>query len=757
MKLVLRSSKLLTFCFLLISNSIHAQTDTLINPSKEGGFELGNGSFAANGWSVSTNNATAINQWTINSGARIGFSGNYCAYITNDPTGNPPRYQYTQEGNDAVYFYRNITFPKGKTQMYMTLSLTGAYAQSLLKVWLLPQNATTLSQGIALKSLYGFSTSYLNASFALDRTIIGNCNSDTTWLVAFSWQHIAGDNFTQAPAVDNIGLFADGVSPAMAGADTVFTIDNTRPTAGTNFKSFKDVETALSSLDYSCNLISKTLIFNVSSGQTFVEPPLSIKASGSAQHPIIFQKKGTGANPVIKPKLSDNQSSALTLFGSDYLTFDGIDIIDNNDTSNFYLSSGIVVQNGAQNNTFKNSTIVLNKRSRFDYQNNSTGILQKYTVEPTQVNNTNSNNRYLNLTIRNGKYGIAIGSSSTFLDSNIEIGTTDPEQFMSIEIPEDDDIESYAIYTSFCSNLKLHHVKSNAPLGLFAGNGQTDIYSNKIVVSKAYAAIQAGASKPNTKLNIYNNFISLRCSNLKTDQHRTAISLSPSNFTPTSSTLEFNVYNNSILIDASLAKTFTGVFSQCLGIDGACRLNVYNNIFYNATQDTNRANTHTCISYLGNSNPDSSNTLRINYNAFWRKSVTTKIAYYSSPRAPINLSANTLSEWQNAFAAVRPDANSVEADPMFLSESNLHASGTGIDGKGTTPPNNLTTDIDNEPRIAPFDIGADQFTRQSIDLAISDIIEPNDSNLILCENQPRNIRVKIVNVGNQPLSDFIPT
>ena len=756
MKHVHHSSKLLAFCFFLFSISIHAQTDTLINPDKEGGFELGNGSFAANGWSVSTNNATALNQWTVNNGARIGFSGNSCAYITNDPTGNPPRHQYAQEGNDVVYFYRAITFPKGKTQMYMTFSLTGAYSQSLLKVWLLPRNATTLSQGIALKSLYGFSTSYLNARFDLDRTIIGNCNSDTTWLVAFSWQHVAGDNYAQAPAVDNIGLFADGVSPAMAGVDTVFTIDNTRPTAGTNFKSFKDVETALINLGYSCSPISKTLIFNVSSGQTFIEPPLSIKVSGSAQNPIIFQKKGAGANPVIKPKLSDNQSSALTLFGCDYLTFDGIDIIDNSDTSNFYLSYGIVVQNGAQNNTFKNSTIVLNKRSRFDYQNNSTGILQKYTVEPTQVNNTNSNNRYLNLTIRNGKRGIAIGSSSTFLDTNIEIGTTDPEQFMSIEIPEDDDIESYAVYTSFCSNLKLHHIKSNAPLGLFAGNGQTDIYSNKIVVSKAYAAIQAGISKPNTKLNIYNNFISLRCSNLKTDQHRTAISLSPSNFTPTSSTLEFNVYNNSILIDASLAKTFTGVFSQCLGIDGACRLNVYNNIFYNATQDTNRANKHMCISYLGNSNPDSSNTFRINYNAFWRKSNNTKIAYYYDPRVPNNIFANTLSEWQNAFAAVRPDANSVESDPMFLNESNLHAYGTGIDGKGTMPPNNLMTDIDNEPRIAPFDIGADQFTRQSIDLAISDIIEPNDSNLILCENQPRNIRVKIVNVGNQPL-DFAQT
>jgi hypothetical protein len=747
------ANKLLLLGFCLFSISAYSQSDTLINPNKEGGFELGNGSFAANGWSVSTNNATALNQWTVNNGARIGFSGNYCAYITNDPTGNPPRHQHAQEGNDAVYFYRTITFPKGKTQMYMTLSLTGAYSQSLLKVWLLPQNATTLSQGIALKSLYGFSTSYLNASFALDRTIIGNCTSDTTWLVAFSWQHIEGDNYTQSPAVDNIGLYADGVSPAMAGVDTVFTIDNTRPTAGTNFESFKDVETALNSLVYSCNLISKTLIFNVSAGQTFVEPPLSIKTSGSVQHPIVFQKKGAGANPVIKPKLSDNQSSALTLFGCDYLTFDGIDIIDNNDTSNFYLSSGILVQNGAQNNTFVNSTIVLNKRSRFDYQNNSTGIQQKYTVEPTQANNTNSNNRYLNLTIRNCKYGIALGSSSTFLDSNIEIGTTDPEQFMSIEIPEDDDIESYAIYTTSCSNLKIHHIKSNAPLGLYPGNGQTDIYSNKIVVSKAYAAIQAGISKPNTKLNIYNNFISLRCSNLKTDQHRTAISLSPSNFTPTSSTLEFNVYNNSILIDASLAKTFTGVFSQCLGIDGACRLNVYNNIFYNATQDTNRANNHTCITYLGNADPDSARTLSMNYNAFWRKSNSTKIAYYYDPRVPNNVFANTLSEWQNAFAAVRPDANSVEADPMFLNETNLHAYGTGIDGKGTTPPNNLTTDIDNEPRTAPFDIGADQFTRQSIDLAISDIIEPNDSNLILCGNQPRNIRVKIVNVGNQPL-DF---
>jgi hypothetical protein len=692
-------------CLFFTTPYIYAQTDTLLNPLKEGGFELGNGSFAANGWSVSTNNTTAINQWTANRGASRGFSGSYCAYVTNNPTGNPPVHNYSVQGSERIYFYREVTFPKGKTALNLSFNYYNAARETSFDIWLLPRQATSLVDGRLLRTI-NFVGSYSLVNLPLDYTIIGNCTRDTTWQLAFAWRNSPSTIYGIPPALDNIGIFSDGISSLLTGIDTVFTIDKTRPTEGTNFNNFKDAITAVNNFPNLC-VSPKTLIFNVSSGQTFDEAPISISRSGTVNMPIIFQKKGNGANPVIRSKTSPSgfQQAALTLAGCDYLTFDGIDIIENtNNTPNLYLLYGIVVQDGAQNNTLKNCMIVLDSRSMTYYYSPTTaGIIQRQTTASTIQN---SNNRYLNLTIKNCRNGISVGGD------NIEIGSTDPTQFTRIEVPEMANVESYAVIASGL-NLKVHHIKSNVPL-VIGAKGQTDIYNNIITSLTASNALHVGVYE-NTTINIFNNFLSLPRSSLRPYQSCAAISLAPSNHTPTSSTILFNVYNNSTFVDATWARTLTGS-SNCLNLNGACRFNAKNNIFFNATQESNRTNPHYCISYLGNGNPDSSSALSINYNAFWRKSPQTKIAYYHDSRAFTILSANTLAEWQNAYAGVRPDLNSVEADPQYVSETDLHAYSLGIDGRGTTPLNNLTVDIDNEPRTAPFDIGADQFTRLATDL-----------------------------------------
>ncbi len=78
---------------------------------------------------------------------------------------------------------------------------------------------------------------------------------------------------------------------------------------------------------------------------------------GTAVNTITFQKDGDGANPLI----SVIGSSALNdigmfLYGTDYITFKGIDISDAGTTSTDYLEYGYYLQGPADDN-FKYATI----------------------------------------------------------------------------------------------------------------------------------------------------------------------------------------------------------------------------------------------------------------------------------------------------------------------------------------------------------------------------------------------------------------
>lgn len=738
MKLVLRSSKLLTFCFLLFSISIHAQTDTLINPSKEGGFELGNGSFAANGWSVSTNNATQVNQWTASWGAQTGFQGIYCAYITDQPTGMPPRHQFTPFQNSTVHFYRDVTFPAGKTQMYMAFSCLNPNYQAPVRVALVHRDSA-LTTGITLGTYGGFN-SFFYFGVSLDMAVVGNCYRDSTWRLVFSWTEPSnGTTYQPSPAIDNVFLYAHAPSTLLSGTDSVFTIDKTRPTTGTNFKSIKDVIGVLNEYRFLC-IPPRKLIFNVAAGQIFEDLNPSLTISGRENAPIIFQKSGVGANPVVKPKITDYYNSAgLFIYGGDYLTFDGIDINGRNDSSTYTMTAGYVLQNGAQNNTIKNCTITLDNRARNNSSNSSSGITQKNNSSASKHEETNSKNRFLNVNIHNAHIGINILSNSNVPDSDIEIGSTDPQKFMDIDIPEGDEIASTAIYTEGVNNLNVHHIRANTPFIIRYGSGQNRVYNNKIAVLNGNYVIDMYVSGGTTTYDMYNNFLSLPRSTFRNKTTTEEMAVVRARIYGEMTT--FNFYNNSLLLDATLSKAYSS-YTSCLSFQSNGTVNLLNNIFVNASQESSRNKTQYCLNGTLNSYSQS------DYNAFWRVPSITKIGIQSN----VNILSQTLTDWQNAHGSTVQDAHSVETDPFFLTQRDLHTYSSGIDGKGTTPPNGLLFDIDNEQRTSPFDIGADQFTRQPIDLAILDLLEPNDSTLILCENSVRKVKVLVKNVGTQTLN-----
>jgi hypothetical protein len=119
--------------------------------------------------------------------------------------------------------------------------------------------------------------------------------------------------------------------------------------------------------------------FDIPAG--FVEPALTttlkLTATGTAANQIIFQKSGAGANPLITAYTGGTgtpgtaiQDGIWRLEGCDYVTIDGIDLIENaaNTTNPSAMEYGFALykasnSNGSQYNTIKNCTITLSKNN----------------------------------------------------------------------------------------------------------------------------------------------------------------------------------------------------------------------------------------------------------------------------------------------------------------------------------------------------------------------------------------------------------
>jgi len=172
--------------------------------------------------------------------------------------------------------------------------------------------------------------------------------------------------------------------------------------------------------------------FNVAAGYTeTITSAISITATGTLPNQIIFQKSGVGANPLITGYVGTStpgsavQDGIWNLIGSDYITIDGIDLLDPNTTNPATMEYGYAmfkasVTDGCQFNTIKNCVVTLSRN------NNATGsgpsvegskainvmnalvTAQTTALTPTSITGTNSDNKFYGNTLQNCNYGIAI-------------------------------------------------------------------------------------------------------------------------------------------------------------------------------------------------------------------------------------------------------------------------------------------------------------------------------------------------------------
>lgn len=216
--------------------------------------------------------------------------------------------------------------------------------------------------------------------------------------------------------------------------------------------SYATVAAAVSALN-AAGVGTGGVTFNVAANHTeTLSGRIDLTVTGLASRPIVFQKSGTGANPLITAYTGISEDANTpdgiwSLSGCDYVTINGIDLYDPNTASTItmmeygfglFLSSTIY---GAQYNTIKNCVITLNRNnecySTLTQSKGSAGILAvnaftataQSEVYPPSMGVTNSYNKFHTNRIENCSIGILLkgynsGVPIVAVDRNNDIGGT---------------------------------------------------------------------------------------------------------------------------------------------------------------------------------------------------------------------------------------------------------------------------------------------------------------------------------------------
>jgi hypothetical protein len=264
--------------------------------------------------------------------------------------------------------------------------------------------------------------------------------------------------------------------------------------------------------------------FNVLAGTTEIAPVGGIKltATGTPASPIVIQKDPAfpGANPLITSYVGTSLTidGVFFLLGSDYVTIDGIDILESatNITGSTQMEWGYVLLNknatapfdGCNNNTIKNSSITLsraNTTSKGIYLNHHTA-LSATLLTLTAVGDANSNNKFYANKIQNVWAGIFMvgynDATYTLRDMNNDVGgssyaTADTITGLGVGSASGLPLASHGVYMMNQMNPNVsYNLIDNAMGGVSATSSITGIYANS-----------ASGQNLNNHLTIKNNSI----------------------------------------------------------------------------------------------------------------------------------------------------------------------------------------------------------------------------------------------------------
>ncbi len=340
--------------------------------------------------------------------------------------------------------------------------------------------------------------------------------------------------------------------------------------AGSGNRNFTDFRSAVNEL----NIVglSGPVTFDVAADQIFnytvaastnpaiVTPYLFgiiITVTGTADNPIIFRKTGNGANPVLNFTGSDvSYDIGLLLVGSDYITFDGIDVHDIGTSDANCLYYGFYI-NGSNTNycnniTIKNCTVDLTKNNGV-----SIGICTTYS----------SYCHFYSNTILDAK----VGYICNYGVSN-ELGTNTITNIANTALYMSNQTDLKILNNTIINVVLADYASSGSICGMEIQNSTAEVSNNTIsgvgvIAGSSTASVYGIISRNNTFINIHDNTINDLFCNFYNLQ---GIFVSGGN--------TINIYKNKIF--GLVHSGFGSRSVQGISIQGSTTNNIYNNYIY---------------------------------------------------------------------------------------------------------------------------------------------------------------------------------
>lgn len=410
--------------------------------------------------------------------------------------------------------------------------------------------------------------------------------------------------------------------------------------------------------------INGPVTINISAGYTETAPigGFNLTATGTSANPIIFQKSGIGSNPLISAPAggaglpsTTTQDGIWRIIGSDYITFDGIDLIDGNTSSPAYMEFGYGffknnATDGCQNNTIKNCVITLNR----DNNGSGSGIAAdgsrgiEFINSITSAHTTNliitaasgshSNNKIYSNTIQNCNIGIAmIGFADvtpfTNADTGNDIGgnsASTGNTIINYGGGIASTVPSAAVRTlaQYNINVSYNTINNNNGSGVNTTSAIRGIYLN--------TATSANASITNNTLT------------LKTAVTTTFVSVieNASGATAANNTITIN---NNLIANCSNTAATTGIWYGIynVGVNSA-NLSISNNTFTNNTTNATSGATYLIYNTGGVTNSLNLNNNNLSFNHIGTVAYTGALYSIYNTASSITTTLNAIgNKWSN--------------------------------------------------------------------------------------------------------------
>jgi len=355
---------------------------------------------------------------------------------------------------------------------------------------------------------------------------------------------------------------------------------------------YATIEAAITALN-SQGVGAGGVTFNVAAGhaETLSSPTAGTITTntGTAANQVIFQKSGAGANPIITGAVIGTASATdgiIKFAGSDYITFDGINLQENAGNTTNLTDWGYAIlkesaSNGSQNITIKNCTITLNKTNTSSagiYMNNHTATSTTALTGITTLAGTNSYNKFFSNTISNVYAGIYLNgfndvSPYSYYDQDNLVGVGGGNLLSDFGGGA---TAIYGIYTVYQNNLQVVNNNISGTIGgtttayciytSTAVNANTTVSGNTIIITFTgttqtvygiYSA--AGGTGTNNTVGLANNTVSINYSTATTGNiYGIYHSVSCYNFNCSSNNIINNILGSATTVGTG---TFGGLYT----------------------------------------------------------------------------------------------------------------------------------------------------------------------------------------------------